>query len=161
LASEIKRQGTRRSQEVLQAKGEAVSPQSVQFLHDTLTIPDLAAVEASFGRSRLLSEHGPSLAAMALDAADSIQAGNSLEKMLAHQLAAAHRTAMEQMRLSSYDRDPAAQSKRLNAAAKCMTAYQNGLLTLRKLRQTGNQRITVQYVNVSEGGQAVIGNIEK
>jgi hypothetical protein len=55
---------------------------------------------------------------MGVDAADSIQAGNSLEKMLAHQLAAAHRTAMEQMRLSSYDRDPAAQSKRLNAAAK-------------------------------------------
>jgi hypothetical protein len=42
-----------------------------------------------------------------------------------------------------------------------MTAYQQGLLTLRKLRQGGRQRIMVQYVNVSEGGQAVIGNIER
>jgi hypothetical protein len=42
-----------------------------------------------------------------------------------------------------------------------MHAYQQGLLTLQKLRQNGQQRIMVQYVNVSEGGQAVIGNIEK
>jgi len=39
--------------------------------------------------------------------------------------------------------------------------YQQGLLTLRKLRQNGHQRIVVQYVNVREGGQAVIGNIDK
>lgn len=159
LASEIRKEGIKRSKEVRHAKGEAVPPQTAQFLHDTLTIPDLAAVEASFGRSRLLTENGPGLAAMALDAADSIQASNSLEKMLAHQLAAAHKTAMEQVKLSSYDRDPSAQAKRLSTAAKCMAAYQNGLLTLRKLRQTGNQRITVQYVNVDNGSQAMIGDV--
>src|SRR5678815_1558233 len=38
--------------------------------------------------------------------------------------------------------------------ARCMTAFQNGLLTLRKLRQEAHQRITVQYVNVSNGSQA-------
>ena len=159
MASEIKKEGIKRSKEVRHSKGEAVPPQTAQYLHDTLTIPDLAAVEASFGRSRLLTEHGPGLAAMALDAADSMQASNSLEKMLAHQLAAAHKTAMEQVKLSSYDRDPSAQAKRLNTAAKCMAAYQNGLLTLRKLRQTGNQRITVQYVNVDNGSQAMIGDV--
>ena len=55
----------------------------------------------------------------------------------------------------------AAEAKRLNAAARCMTAYQHGLLTLAKLRQNGNQRITVQYVNVSNGSQAVLGDIVK
>jgi hypothetical protein len=54
-----------------------------------------------------------------------------------------------------YEHNAAAQAKRLNAAARCMTAYQRGLLTLNKLRQNGNQRITVQYVNVSNGSQAV------
>ena len=34
---------------------------------------------------------------MALDATISIQASNSLERMLVHQMAAAHKLAMEQM----------------------------------------------------------------
>jgi hypothetical protein len=42
-----------------------------------------------------------------------------------------------------------------------LAAYQNGLLTLRKLRQSGNQRITVQYVNVDNGSQAVLGDVVK
>ena len=83
VAAELRRQGTKRSKELTQAKGEAVLPQTEQTLHDTLTVPDLAAVEASFERTRLLLSSGPNVAAMGVDAADSIQARNSLEKMLA------------------------------------------------------------------------------
>jgi len=42
-----------------------------------------------------LTEQGADVAAMALDVANTIQAGNSSEKMLAHQLAAMHKVAME------------------------------------------------------------------
>ena len=80
--------------------------------------------------------------------------------MLAHQLATAHKTAMELIGLAQYERDAAAQAKRLNAAARFMGIYQQGLLTLCKLRQNGQQRIMVQYVNVSDGGQAVVGTVE-
>ena len=66
-------------------------PTTENFLHDALTIPDLAAVEASLDRSSLLLQSGTDVAAMALDAASSIQASNSLERMLAHQMAAAHK----------------------------------------------------------------------
>jgi hypothetical protein len=97
---------------------------------------------------------------MALDAASSLQARNSLERMLAHQMAAAHKQAMEQMGQVSYEHNAAAQAKRLNAAARCMTVYQQGLLALHKVRQNGQQRIMVQYVNVSDGGQAIIGKVE-
>jgi hypothetical protein len=160
IAAEVRKQGMARSKEVLQGNGEAVPPAAERFLHDTLTVPDLAAVEASFDRSRLLLENGTDVAAMALDAANSIQACNSLEKMLAHQLAATHKEVMQQLGRVKYDYDSAAEAKRLNAVSRCMTTYQNGLLTLRKLRQSGNQRITVQYVNVDSGSQAVIGNVE-
>lgn len=61
----------------------------------------------------------------------------------------------------SYEHNEAAQAKRLNAAARCMAVYQQGMLTLHKLRQNGQQRITVQYVNVSNGSQAVIRNIKR
>lgn len=161
MAVEIKKQGMARAKRVTRADGEAVPPPTEKFLHDTLTIPDLASVEASLDRSRLLLQSGTDVAAMALDAASSIQAKNSLEKMLAHQLAAVHKLAMELMGQVSYEHNAMAQAKRLNAAARCMAVYQQGVLTLQKLRQNGQQRITVQYVNVSNGSQAVIGNIER
>lgn len=88
---------------------------------------------------------------MAVDAANSIETSNSLEPMLAHQLAAAHKLAMEQMGRVSYEHDAAAQTKRLNAAARCMAVYQQGLVALHKIRQKGQQRIVVQYVNVGPG----------
>ena len=97
---------------------------------------------------------------MALDAVNTIQAENSLEKMLAHQLAAAHKATMEMIgSVVPHSRDAAIQNRRLNAAARCMTAYQQGLLTLRKLRLGGHQRISVQHIQVSNGGQAIVGDV--
>jgi hypothetical protein len=161
MAVEIKKQGIARVKDGVQANGEAVCPWSERYPHETITIRELAAVEASLDRSRLLLQSGTDVAAMALDAANSIQAADSLERMLAHQMAAAHKLAMELMGQVCYEQNAAAQAKRLNAAARCMAVYQQGLLALHKVRQNGQQRITVQYVNVSNGGQAVIGNIEK
>ena len=158
VAAEIREQGMRKSKEVAHTNGEVVPPHAEKFLYDTLTVPDLAAVEASFERSRLLTEQGADVAAMALDVANTIQAADSSERMLAHQLAAMHKVGMEMIgSVVSHSRDAAIQNRTLNAAVRCMTAYQQGLLTLRKLRQTGNQRITVQYVNVSNGSQAILG----
>ena len=118
-------------------------------------------MEASFERSRLLLSSGPNVAARGVDASDSIQARNSLERMLAHQLAATHAVIMEQTGQVHVREEGTATAKRLTAIARCLGAYQHGLLTLKKIRQSGGQRITVQYVNVSEGGQAVIGNVER
>lgn len=54
-------------------------------------------VEASLERSGVLLHAGTDIAALALDAFASIQTENCLEKMLAHQLAAAHKMALEQI----------------------------------------------------------------
>jgi hypothetical protein len=160
IAPEIRKEGMEKTKEVAQANGEAVPPQRENFLYDTLTVPDLAAVEASFERSRLLTEQGADVAAMALDVVNAIQAGNSSEKMLAHQLAAMHRVAMEMIgSVVPHSRDAAIQNRRLNAAVRCMTAYQQGLLTLRKLRLGGPQRISIQHIQVREGGQAIVGDV--
>ena len=96
---------------------------------------------------------------MGLDASVSIQAQNSPEKMLAHQLAAVHRVVMDHMAFSPSRHDIAGQAKRLDAVARCLSAYQQGLLTLRKLRQGGHQRISVQHIQVSDGGQAIVGDV--
>ena len=160
IAGEVFKRHDARSKEVSVSNGEAIPGEAEKVLHDTLTVPDLASVEASFERTQLLVQQGPGVAAMGLDASVSIQAKNSPEKMLAHQLAAVHRVVMDHMAFSPSRHDIAGQAKRLNAVARCMSVYQQGLLTLRKLRQGGHQRISVQYVNVTDGSQAVIGNVQ-
>jgi hypothetical protein len=42
----------------------------------------------------------------------------------------------------------------VNAAARLMIAGQNGLPTVQKWRRGGKQTVVVQYVDVSDGGQA-------
>jgi hypothetical protein len=160
IAGEVSKRHEARSKEVHVSNGEAIPGGAESVLHDTLTVPDLASVEASFERTQLLVQQGSGVAAMGLDAAVSIQAKNSPEKMLAHQLAAVHRVVMEHMAFSPSRHDLAGQAKRLTAVARCMSVYQQGLLTLRKLRQGGHQRISVQYVKVTEGSQAVISNVQ-
>jgi hypothetical protein len=70
---------------------------------DTLQIPDLVKVTASLGRLRLLMEVG--CVELAQDAAETIQPQNSLERMLAGQLTAAHYMAMKFLVLIRYHFD--------------------------------------------------------
>jgi len=159
MAAEIKKQGAVRAAKMSRSNGEVVPPTAEQGWPDTVAGSDLVAVEASLDRSRLLVQGGTDVAAMALDAANSIEAHDSLERMLAHQLAALHKQAMEQLGRVAYERSAGGQVKLVNAAARCMTVYQEGMLALHKIRNKGQQRIQVQYVQVSQGSQAVIGNI--
>lgn len=143
------------------AKGsgnEAVNPK-VAGLVNTLTNPRVAALEASSHRTDLLTMLGNDIAAMALDAADTIQATNSLEKMLAHQLAAIHQASMQMIHRANLMQDPVLAAKTLTAAMKGCAAYQGGLGALRQLRGNQQQHIVVQHVNVNDGGQAVVANV--
>ena len=113
---------------------------------------------------------------MAVDAAASIQAKNSLERMLAHQLAVAHRLGMHMAEQSerlvdrheTWGKINQAQSveacRLANAAARMMGAFQDGSLALDKIRRGGKQTVKVvhQHVAVGPGGQAVVagGNVK-
>ena len=127
------------------------------------------AEEASIRRTDLLMQPSFDAVALAVDAADSIGAANSLEKMLAHQMAVAHEASLRLLdRALSYeaggfhrrDGDSVEACRLTNAAARLMSVYQDGLLTLQRLRTGGAQTVTVQHVNVASGGQAVVGNVQ-
>jgi hypothetical protein len=135
---------------------------------DTVERPDAVTAAASMDRLKLTDE-GISCVALAVDAAETIQAKNSIEKMLAHQLAASHKLAMtfaaKAQKLIEEDencwhRRPtvyATEASRVaNSSARMMDAFQKGVLALHKLRTGGTQTVTVQHVNVSDGGQAVV-----
>jgi hypothetical protein len=132
--------------------------------------PDMLTATASRQRLELTGNTLP----MAVDAAESIGAKNSLEKMLAHEMAAAHRLAMNMAEQSArlierFDRqqetlgrfNPAlsVEAARLaNAAARLMGSFQDGLLALDRIRRGGKQTIKIvhQHVAVGPGGQAVV-----
>ena len=102
---------------------------------------------------------GTDSVALGVDAAQSIGAQNSLEKMLAHQLAAAHTAALEAIDNATFETNTVEKARLLNVSARMMETFQKGLLTLQRLRTGGNQTIVVQRMNVTEGGQAIVGQV--
>src|SRR5215467_7580250 len=138
---------------------------------DTVADPDYVTASASRERLELANEAGS--LDLALDAADTIQGQDSLEKMLVHEMAVLHRGMMkaairmnEELYVvagSDEGRREAANVRacRLAGAISRLSAtYQQGLLTLQRKRTGGNQHVTVkhihQQVNVTEGGQALV-----
>ena len=123
---------------------------------------DRIAEDASLRRTDLLMQPSFNAVAMGIDAAEAIGAGNAMEKMLAHQMAVAHEAAMRVMNQAlSYEsqRNSVEACRLANTAARLMGVFQDGLLTLQRLRTGGTQTVTVQHVNVQPGAQAVIGNV--
>jgi len=125
--------------------------------------PDSAAIEASTSRTELANQ--VDCIGMALDAANSINASNSLEKMLGHQMAACHKVAFDLMKEAQeldkkYNMTPDTfsiiQSRKLNSANRLMQTYQQAMTTLSKVRNAGKQTMVVQHVQINEGGQAIV-----
>ena len=130
------------------------------IVKDALEDPDSPAVDASIERTNLLQEAGA--LEIGIDAASSIQARNSLEKMLAHQMACCHANGMrlmtEAMGVNPLDlNEQSLQIKKMNLAARLIDVYQKGFDTLTKSRTAGKQTIVVKQVQVN-GGQNVIAD---
>lgn len=115
---------------------------------------DRINTEASMDRLELASKNG--VLSMALDTAEAIGAGNAVEQMIAHQMAVAHRTSLDLMAEAGNTRDPIEKCRLINTASKLMDVCQKGLTTVHKVRNGGQQTVTVQHVQIGNGGQAVV-----
>jgi hypothetical protein len=147
-------------QRPLMGTGGEVLPLDNPELCDTLTTPGTVALDASRDRLELVSQFGTDCTAMALDVSDTIQASNSLEKMLAHQLALTHKLSMDYASKAALQADSANSVKMLNLSLRAMQTFQCGLLALKKLRSTGEQRMTIAHVSVTDGGMAAFGQVQ-
>jgi hypothetical protein len=139
--------------------------------------PGMVTARASHARLALTGD----ALILAADAANSVNAANSLEKMLVHQLAVSHRLGMKfmdkaRMLLGRFDlglsglcsptesQAYSVEAARLaNAGARMMSAYTDALLALDRVRRGGKQTVTVVHQNVSvgPGGQAVVAGSMK
>jgi len=119
-------------------------------LVDTSERPMRIGICASEQRMRLLERAGVLHAGTDLVA--TIGAKNSVEKMLAHQMAAAHNAAMTLVaQISAPDLQPTAPevaaivARTGNTAARLMDVCANTALTIQRLRTGGTQRVVVQH----------------
>ena len=141
--------------ELIPVKGE-VTPGKDSGVggRETLREPSQINQEASIKRLDLAAN--ANIYETALDAAQSIEPRNSLEKMLAHQMALAHDQAFKLSNMAMGQNDPVEIARLTNASARQMDAYQKAMLTIQKIRCGGKQTVVVQYVTVKDGGQAVV-----
>jgi hypothetical protein len=137
--------------------GEIVPPYSMGLsgLELALKEPDLLDAEVTIKRTELADKAG--VFEMAIEASESVKAKNSVQRMQAHQLALAHKYAMELMADASKQNDPIYKVKLINCSARLMETFSKGALALQRLQSGASQVVQVQHVQVN--GQAVIGNV--
>ncbi len=88
-----------------------------------------------------------------------IKPNDQLEAMLAAQMAAVHRAAMTfAKRLAGVETLPQQDSAE-RALNKLMRTFTTQMEALKRYRTGGEQKVTVQHVSVSDGGQAIVGNV--
>ena len=84
----------------------------------------------------------------------------SLEGVLATQMVATHNAAMQcLLRAATADQPLQAVDMYFRNAAKLLSTYARQMELLDKRRGKG-QQVSVKYVNVEAGAQAIVGNIE-
>lgn len=92
---------------------------------------------------------------------ESVKPRNEMEAALAIQMACNH---MAVMTIIGRLNQPLGGERRISAlssaAAKLMNVYTGQVEALRRLRNGGSQTIRIERVEVKEGGNAVIGNIQ-
>jgi len=121
----------------------------------------MVAARASQQRMQLAEEAG--VLSLAADALEGIENPTAIEKMLGHQIAAAHKMAMKLMAKADDATDTlegqfhlAKASVLIGQATKLMRACQSGLQALMKARNGGKQEVVVQHIHVEKDAQAVV-----
>ena len=81
--------------------------------------------------------------------------------MLAMQMVGTHNAALECLKRAALPNQTfEGRDMALKHAEKLMTLYTHQLSTLNKHRGKGQQKVTVEHVNVEASGQAIVGSVE-
>ena len=136
-------------------------------LSQAVTAPPAAlAADASLARLSMARDGG--VLPLAVEAAQDAGASTATERMLAHQLAAAHQAGMGLMAAAADELHKHRVAAHLNpgalaeatrsatAGARVLAAFAQGALALDRLRHGNRQTVTVQHVTVADGAQAVV-----
>ncbi len=90
-----------------------------------------------------------------------IEPRDEVEAMLAAQMAAVHMASMTFARRLAHVENIPQQDAAERAFNKLVRTFAMQVEALKRYRTGGEQKVTVQHVNVSEGGQAIVGNVSQ
>lgn len=97
----------------------------------------------------------------ALERFEDLAPQDGVEGMLCAQMVGTHFAALECLRRAALpEQTPEARDINLRHAQKLMMLYTQQMTALNKHRGKGQQKVTVEHVNVASGGQAIVGNVE-
>ncbi len=97
----------------------------------------------------------------AVSALKGIKPQDEIEGMLAAQMIATHSAAMEYLRRAIIpNQTTVGIDLYLKHATKLLSVFAKQLETLNRNRGKGQQKVTVEHVQVQSGGQAIVGSIE-
>ena len=88
-----------------------------------------------------------------------IEPRDQIETMLAAQMAAVHMAMMRIIRLLADSQFVTQLDSAERAFNKLARTFTSQVEALKRYRTGGEQKVTVQHVSVSEGGQAIVGNV--
>jgi len=88
-----------------------------------------------------------------------IQPRDQIEAMLASQMAAVQMAVMTFARRLAHVEDIRQQDSAERAFNKLARTFAAQMEALKRYRTGGEQKVTVQHVTVSDGGQAIVGNV--
>ena len=130
-----------------------------EFEIDRLKIEEIAQLIKV--PSSLSEEERKTRIARALDLYESLKPEDGLEGMLAIQMVGTHHAILECLRRAAIPGQTIeGVDMNLKHAAKLQTLYTNQVAALDKHRGKGQQKVTVEHVNVASGGQAIVGNVK-
>jgi hypothetical protein len=89
----------------------------------------------------------------------SVKPRDQMECMLAVQMAAVHMASMTFARRLAHVGDIPQQDSAERAFNKLTRTFTTQMEAFKRYRTGGEQKVTVQHVSVSEGGQAIVGNV--
>ena len=90
----------------------------------------------------------------------SLEPQDDAERMLIYQMIPCHRRAMEALQKAGKGDLPfAIEEEYLKRAERLIALYTKQLAALGKYRSKGQQKVTVEHVQVHSGGQAIVGNV--
>lgn len=119
-------------------------------LESALKDPDLLNAEASKQRAHLLEQAG--VLEAGIEAAQQLKAGNAVEKMLCHQMAASHRRALALMAESEEATDPQMACLKAKTAGRLLDCFARAAVVLQRLQTGAGQGTGPKRANKRSGG---------
>ncbi|APF02926.1 TPA: hypothetical protein ACJ5DT_000051 [Legionella pneumophila] len=94
------------------------------------------------------------------EAMTELNTSNGLQSMLAAQMLSVHKLQQKSMCYAQNIKDYRLEKYYVNAGIKLANCFVQQANLLAKLQGLGSQKITVERVEVHQGGQAIVGNIQ-